>query len=438
MLRRRFSGVVLAGLVPILLLAGLPAGEARAGVLRAAPVVTVPGAQTTYEDSPLFFSAGAGNRISVADATATSGTVQLSVTTGVVDLDDPSVPADVTVSADGTAAVTLSGPVTQLDAALDNLNVRPPADSFDDITLTVALTVPGGQSASGSVAITVNPFNDPPTNVVPVGIQQAVEDTPKVLGIGVTDVDAGAGAIRTTLSATNGATLTLAGTGGLTFSVGDGTDDATMTFTGTVAAIDAALAGLAVTSPPNYVGPVALTITTDDLGLTGTGPAGSDTDTVTINVAAVNDPPVNAVPGAQTTPEETPKVFSSAAGNRIGVADPDVAAGAVQVTLTATDGTVTLAGTGGVTFTSGDGVADATTTFRGTTAAVNTALDGLLFTPNPNFAGAATLTVATNDLGNTGSGAPGTDTDAVPITVTAVDDPPTSVGDAYSTPSSWR
>ncbi|MHA6780059.1 tandem-95 repeat protein [Pseudonocardia saturnea] len=396
----------------------------------APPVVTVPGAQTAPEDTPLVFSGG--NAISVADATATSGTVRLSLTgLGTVSLGST---AGVTVSGNNSPTVTLSGPLTQLNAAMNTTQFRPTSDAFGGTTLTVDYTGPGGQSASASVAITVTASNDPPVNAVPTAVQAAVEDTQRLFAtISVSDVDAGAGAIQMSLSATNGGTVTLAGTGGLTFSMGDGTDDATTTFTGTVSDINAALGGLAVTFAPNYVGPVALTIVASDLGLTGAGPVGVDSDTVTINVGAVNDPPVNSVPGAQTTPEETPKVFSSAAGNRIGVADPDAGAGLVQVTLTAANGTVTLGGTGGVSFTSGDGVADATTTFRGTVSAVNTALDGLALTPNPNFTGAATLTVITNDLGNTGSGGPRTDTDAVTVTVTAVDDVPVAVGDAYST-----
>jgi hypothetical protein len=48
--------------------------------------------------------------------------------------------------------------------------------------------------------------------------------------------------VQVTLTATNG-TLTLSGTTGLSFSGGDGTADASMTFTGTITNINAALAG---------------------------------------------------------------------------------------------------------------------------------------------------------------------------------------------------
>ena len=59
-------------------------------------------------------------------------------------------------------------------------------------------------------------------------------------------------------------------------------------------------------------------------------------------------------------------------------------------------------------------------TFRGTIAAINTALNGLTFTPTTSFAGLAQLTVLTNDLGNTGSGGALTDSDSFSIHVGAL------------------
>ena len=73
-----------------------------------------------------------------------------------------------------------------------------------------------------------------------------------------------------------------------------------------------------------------------------------NTATTTLTITAVNDAPVNTVPGAQTTAQDTDLVFSSGNGNAISVSDVD--AGTVEVTLTATNGTVTvdLGGTAGV------------------------------------------------------------------------------------------
>ena len=66
----------------------------------------------------------------------------------------------------------------------------------------------------------------------------------------------------------------------------------------------------------------------------------------------------------QTTKLCTRLVFSTATSNRISISDVDAAASSVQVTLTVTNGTLTLAGTAGLAFTAGDGTADATMTLH--------------------------------------------------------------------------
>ena len=61
------------------------------------------------------------------------------------------------------------------------------------------------------------------------------------------------------------------------------------------------------------------------------------------------------------------------------------------------NGTLSLSQITGLTFVTGDGTADATMTFTGTEALVNAALDGMGYTPDPDWFGAATLTVTTDD-----------------------------------------
>ncbi|HEX6660283.1 MAG TPA: Ig-like domain-containing protein, partial [Sphingomicrobium sp.] len=83
--------------------------------------------------------------------------------------------------------------------------------------------------------------------------------------------------------------LTLSGTSGLVFSNGDGTSDATMTFSGTQSAINAAMQGLVYATTADFNGSDTLTITSNDNGNTGSGGAKSDTDSVMINLNAVAD-----------------------------------------------------------------------------------------------------------------------------------------------------
>ena len=78
----------------------------------------------------------------------------------------------------------------------------------------------------------------------------------------------------------------------------------------------------------------------------------------------------------------------------------------LTVTLTATNGTLTLFGGpvfASLSFTAGDGTADATMTFTGSQADINAALDGLVYT-NDGTLGAATITITTEDNDTTAPG----------------------------------
>src|SRR5262249_47309910 len=95
----------------------------------------------------------------------------------------------------------------------------------------------------------------------------------------------------------------------------------------------------------------------------------------------------------------------------------DAGSNPVQVTLSVTHGTLTLSGTAGLTFSTGDGSDDSTMVFTGTIPDINTALDGLSFTPVSDFSGLAALTITTNDLSNFGVGGPRSAASGVSITV---------------------
>jgi VCBS repeat-containing protein len=118
--------------------------------------------------------------------------------------------------------------------------------------------------------------------------------------------------------------------------------------------------------------------------------------------------------GGVKTTKGIPFVFSSANGHLIAVSDVDAGNSPVQVTLAATNGLVTLNGTIGLTVT-GNNTANLNIT--GTLAAINTALNGLRFTPTNNFVGAASLQLVTNDQGNTGTPGPLSNTSTILITV---------------------
>jgi len=144
-------------------------------------------------------------------------------------------------------------------------------------------------STPATATITVNPVNDAPVNGIPVGPLAVDEDTPlSITGLSVSDVDAGSATIQVVLSVERGV-LTVQAHDGVTIT-GSGTGSVTLE--GSQAAINEALAqanGVVFQDAANHAGATTLTMTTSDLGNTGSGGALTDTDTVTINVAPVND-----------------------------------------------------------------------------------------------------------------------------------------------------
>jgi hypothetical protein len=324
--------------------------------------------------------------------------------------------------------------VSATDIAAGHLVFTPTAHSngSPEASFTFQVQDNGGTANGGvdldqspnTVTINVSAVNDAPVNSVPLAAQNLNEEGSLVFSSGngnaitISDVDVGSGNETVTLTVTGG-TLSLGPTGGL---VSFTNNASSINLTGTVANVNAALNGLTYHGNLDFNGTDTLVVSTNDNGNTGAGGPKIDTDNVTINVAAVNDAPVNGVPGTQTVNEDTTLVFTG--GNAVSISDVDAGAGNETVTLSVASGALTLNGTAGLAFTVGDGTADSTMTFSGTVAAINTALNGMGYQGNLNFNGSDTFTITTNDNGNTGSGGALADTDSFTINVTAVNDAP--------------
>ncbi|ERJ61295.1 hypothetical protein M472_21305 [Sphingobacterium paucimobilis HER1398] len=272
--------------------------------------------------------------------------------------------------------------------------------------------------------LTVNPVNDAPVVSVPTSIAVTEDVASALTGISFSDVDAGANPVTVTLSVPTG---TLRATSGMGITVG-GTA-AILTLSGSVSTINAFVAAGAVTftTASNATSNVTLTVSINDNGHTG-GTALSDTKTIALVVTAVNDAPVNSVPGTQSVDQDAILVFSAANNNQISVSDVDAGANAVQVALTATNGLITLSGTSGLSVSIGSGTNDVIMIFNGTLADINNALNGLIFEPTPGYNGPASLQITTDDLGNTGSGGRQTATNTIAITVKPINPKIVSVG----------
>ena len=101
--------------------------------------------------------------------------------------------------------------------------------------------------------------------------------------------------VRLTLSAVSG-TITLASLAGLSFTTGDGAGDTTLVFMGGVADVNAALNGLRFAPAAHFNGAAQLQVAVNDLGNTGAGGAFSDSGSIDIQLAAVNDAATSHAP----------------------------------------------------------------------------------------------------------------------------------------------
>ena len=336
---------------------------------------------------------------------ATNGTVSLLQTTGLTFLG----------GADGSGSMSFTGTVADINAALSGLRFLAAGDYVGPADVQILVddlgnTGGGPLAASRTVLINVTSVND-----APAGTDRTVttsEETAyafSVLDFGFTDPkdspDDGFQAIRVT---------TLPGGGTLT-------NNGVPVTAGAFVGVADLLAGKLVYTPfanASGVGYATLGFQVQDSG--GTAGGGIDLDslvrTLTIDVAAVNDPPVNAVPASQSTPGGTPLTFSSANGNAITVSDIDENGGGLGITLTGANGTLTLSTTAGLSGVTGNGTGSVS--FTGSLDDINDALDGLVFAPNAGFFGAGGLQIVTDDLGNTGNPGPLQAMDSVAIDVT--------------------
>ncbi len=335
------------------------------------PVNAVPNGQTTAEDTPLAIGG-----VTVSDVDGGTLTTTLTVTHGALAVTGG---GGASIGGNGSGTVTISGTAAQINAALLGLTYNATADYNGPAQLTVQ-TSDGTLSDSDIVAITVTPVVDIVADAVTTN-----EDTPvsfnAITGTNGASGDNFENAGRVLSAVTQPA----AGEGTVTFN-----PDGTITYT----------------PAANFNGTTSFTYTVTSGGVT-------ETTTVTVTVNPVNDAPVNTVPSAQTTAEDTTIVFTPSAGNAISVNDVD--GGTLTVTLSVTNGAFSLAGVAGLSFATGDGTSDTTMTFSGTAAAINAALAGASYVPTADYHGPAQLTIQTSD--GTAS-----DSDTIAINVTPVAD----------------
>jgi large repetitive protein len=348
----------------------------------------------------------------IANQTANEDAASTNVTITTVSAGpDDEVAQLVTVIATSSNTAIVPNPTISGSGVTRTLAFTPVANQNGTVTITVTATDNGGIANGGlntfsrTFTITVNGVNDAPS--FDAIANQTVNEDAASTNVTITTVSAGpddevAQVVTVTATSSNTAVVpnpTISGVGGSRI--------------------------LAFAPAPNAFGSVTITVTATDNGGTANGGLNTFSRTFTITVNPVNDAPVNSVPGLQTTAKNTNLTFT--ASNLISIADIDAGGANVEVLLLTSGGTVALSTTTGLTV-----IGNNTNTLRATgpLAAINTALNGLVFTPTPAVSGLAGIDLTISDLGNTGSGNILTDNDTVRITVHTCGDGLFEVGEA--------
>ncbi|GJG97587.1 VCBS domain-containing protein [Cupriavidus pauculus] len=192
---------------------------------------------------------------------------------------------------DAPPTIALANPTGTVNARIDS-------DGATQLARIQFTDGDGGVAVAGNVGYVER--NDPPVNSLPAS-PSVNEDTPlAIVGLTISDPDAGTGLINVTLSVSHGV-LTLSP--GAAAIVAGALGTGSFTLQGSQADINAALATLVYTPSANFNGNETLVIRTDDRGQRGdvdgdgipfepTDDNLSDTDSLAITVIAVNDAPI--------------------------------------------------------------------------------------------------------------------------------------------------
>lgn len=328
------------------------------------------------------------------------------------------------VSGSGTAALTLTGPVSDINDFINtgSLKYTPVTGSLDDVQMAVRID-DGGNTGSGgaktalvTVVISISAVNDPPAVVASPTIA-VVENTASALsGITFSDTDAGSGSVDVILTVSSGALTAVSGNGVTV--AGSGTT--IVTLSGTVANINTLISNgvLKFTTALNNKNNVALGITIDDKGNTGSGGAKNASATVTLQVAGSNHAPTISITSPFTVTEDV-----SASLTGVSFADDDAGNAAVETVFSVTSGAF-IATAGGVVAVDNSTTGSIKLTGSITDINIYIQAGNVSYTPAADNTSAVTLSLSINDKGNTGAGGDRTASTTAAISVTPVNDPP--------------
>ncbi|WP_200978007.1 MBG domain-containing protein [Echinicola sp. 20G] len=239
----------------------------------------------------------------ISDPDAGSGelTLTLEATGGIFDIaNDPGI----VWTGNLTRVFTATGNLTNLNNYINsptNIYFRPDSELNGNNAASVKVYISdngntgsggGSKLLMGTVNVDITAVNDPPSISIPASLTVDEDVSTALTGISFSDVDAGSGNVTAQMSVGAGSLFALSG-GGVTTS---GNGSTSISLTGTIANINAYIAGSNVKFQ-NQFGNLAnqtLSVAINDNGNTGSGGSMSDTGSMTITITAGNASPTAA------------------------------------------------------------------------------------------------------------------------------------------------
>ncbi len=341
---------------------------------------------TGVNDDPTAADDGAGVGISTDQDTA--GTFD----TSVILANDTEVDPGDTFAVTGVSGTSSAGGLVTLNTSTNEITYDPNG-KFDYLdagetatdTFTYTITDGHGGTDTATVTVTITGFNDAPTaEDSTVSTDEDVAYTFQVSDFGFNDVDAG-DTMQSVI-------------------VTDLPDEGTLYWNNAVVQLNDVIpiadiqnGGLVFEAPQDANG-----VSYDGFAFrVSDGTADSAASyTMTVDLDAVNDAPTMTAPSSVTLLEDT---SADITGICVGDVDMDESTGEVRVTLGVDHGILSLSQTSGLTFDSGSNGSSAMT-ITGTVDDINSALAVVTYTPQTNYCGNDCFLLATDDLGNTGTG----------------------------------
>jgi 6-phosphogluconolactonase (cycloisomerase 2 family) len=374
--------------------------------------------------------------LSDVDAGSNPITLTLNVDSGTLAASDV---AGVTVADSGTAQITLTGTVSDLDEYLNTAsNIQYTGAENDDTSATLTIGANdggnvgtgGGQDVTlGTIAINIDGVNDMPTLLglpeAPITTDEGVLVNIDLSDAVLADVDAGDGEVSVYLLPSANGEIFLAEGTGVTVQVGDGFGE----ITGTVDDINTYLsdpANIQYLNDSERDVSDTISISVNDHGNSGSGGGVAfSMGSIVVNVLAVNDDPVAV--DMPTSISVTEDIASDVDFSGMTISDDAGVDDNITITLNVDAGTLDAVDANGVTVSNGG---TDTIILTGTVSNLNGYMgtaSNIQYTSAENDDTSATLTIIANDGGSLGQGGGGNVTlGTVELSIDPTNDAPTS------------